>query len=222
MINTSAEREQLVLLVQSKIGVSRFVRPNELDEITEGRYKYVAPDGTHYSWCGDLPTWGLEGVGVRDPTALNRVSVAGEWTPGDNISRLWRWAKNHDSWRTDADGLRAGDLYIKPVPRGDHIGIITDVTATGYDVVDGNGKMGAVSTGHRDFTDAVHGFIDVTQLLTAKVGPEIELPNPFWPPGNFPIPPIPANWGLPINFNDTPFTDTPTWSDVTGICPIRK
>jgi hypothetical protein len=163
----------------------------------------------------DFATYLIEAQGGKDPTALNRKSVAGEWTPGDNISRLWRWAKAHDSWIThDFEHLvKPGDFYIKPVINGDHIGIVTGVSKDGYDVIDGNGKMGAVSTGHRLWTSPVRGFVSPALLIVDKSGPPVENPNPYWPPGNNPIPPIPVNWGLPVNPADSPFKDAPSWSE---------
>lgn len=180
---------------RSRIGVSRSHRVDELDRITEGRYTYKHPKYGWYAWCGDFASYLLEMCGCSDPTALNRISVAGKWTPGDNISRIMRWAKSHGASFTDPARLKAGHYYVKPAANGDHIGVVSEVMETGYKTIDGNGWKGAVSEGSRTFESSLRTFIDTTRFLGDGVI--------FIPPGqgNFEVPPWwPADIliGLPL------------------------
>jgi hypothetical protein len=207
-------RAQFVRDVKSFVGVSPRERVPELDSITEKRWREKTKHGP-YSWCGDFPTFMAERWGCKDPTALNRVSVAGAWTPGDNIARLIRWAKAHEAWITGKDltaRVQEGDFYIKPRPDGSHIGIVGATSLPSYETIDGNGWMGAVSQGKRTWTDPVTGFVDVSVLLGIHARPHAvptDIPNApqAWPKDVKILQPVLAALGLPTELVN-PYIET--------------
>jgi hypothetical protein len=117
-------------------------------QLTEGRADWTSPDGKvhHYGWCGDFVTYVLSRVGVMDGRVLNRAELNdGKWTPGDNLARIQRWAKEHgaivevDAVREDPTLLDHGDIAIFVRTDGDHIAFFEGWLAAGsFSTLDGN------------------------------------------------------------------------------------
>jgi hypothetical protein len=155
------EKAKLLDIGMQYKGVSRYVRPADLNAITEGRTQGNAS----YAWCGDFATFVLDKAGVRDGEALNRVSINGKWVPGDNLARLQRWAASHAAWSGVLKTAQPGDLLIMARPNGNHIGYVIQLNP--LITLDGNGWNAEVHVTTRTPDEPVLGVIDTQQLLTA-------------------------------------------------------
>jgi len=213
-LEEEGDRSCIIQSAEAMIGVSRSNRVEDLDMITEGRYTYRHPKYGWYAWCGDFASWLLEHCGCKDPTAINRVSVAGKWTPGDNIARIMRWSKAHGASFTDPSQLKRGDYYVKPAPSGDHIGVVHVVRANSYTTIDGNGWKGAVSQGERSFDAAIRTFIRTPAFLGDGVifAPAHQAgvtPPEYWPSGVILGLPVLPGLDIPNNDPETQADDAP-------------
>lgn len=112
--------------------------------ITEGR---KSSPGHYYGWCGDLVSYVLMKAGCMDGAILNRAELNGnKWQPGDNLTRLNKWARSAKVafGGKDTDLLDRGAIYTRIRPNGDHIGIVLAVDGTKVTSVDGNSFGGEV------------------------------------------------------------------------------
>lgn len=125
-------------------GTSRTADRGRFLEYTEGRDDWTDANGKthHYGWCGDFVTWALSRpvIGVLDGRILNRKEINGTWKPGDNLSRLDRWASATGNRHTDPTHLKRGWAVILNTPNGGHICFFGDwLSATSFKSIDGNG-----------------------------------------------------------------------------------
>jgi hypothetical protein len=182
---------QLIDIATGYLGVSRINRRPELVEITEGRVN----DSESYAWCGDFATFVLMKAGVTDGSALNRASIAGKWTPGDNLARLQRWASTHNSWSTKLSDAVIGDYLIIVRNAGDHIGLVRSVDP--IVTIDGNGWNAEVhSTARASGSFQIRGVVKTQALLDAvSSGYTWTQPSPIDPGRGIPT---------TLVFNDAP------------------
>lgn len=133
-------------------------------ETTEGRDDWKH-DGVlkTYSWCGDFVTWCLNRAGVLDGRILNRAALnGGHWTPGENISRILKWADSQGVLYTTAAGHKArrpGDIMVIDTKGGGHILFLDnwlDGDHSRFGSLDGNTQGGYTGRNNRTVAASWH------------------------------------------------------------------
>jgi hypothetical protein len=145
------------------IGVSGAKDPVTLDLITERRWRETTPGG-RYAWCGDFTSYLAEHAGCQNGSALNRVSLNGTWVPGDNITRVVRWAQ-HNGFIGNRDNATPGDFIVTPRTSGDHIAIISGRSSTEFELINGNGMNAEVSPSKRLISAPTRWIIQTLALF---------------------------------------------------------
>lgn len=211
-------RYHLVDIARELIGVSPVNRVDELDLITENRWREIV-NGVRYSWCGDFATYCLMMAGCQDGGALNRVALNGSWKAGDNIARLWRWARDHECLIPASD-VDAGDVVVWERPNGDHICIASgpyDQERRMIHSIDGNSTNGAVAARSRVISgeNRIRWCMNVSSLLQQNVAAD----EGYFP---FPVPdisiahvgrlPFPAGWFFSLGDSGPRWSACPAWS----------
>jgi hypothetical protein len=164
-------------MAEPKTGPTKRV-PLYLD-ITEGRG--INPS---YGWCGDAVTWSLMHAGVRDGSILNRTELNGHWQPGDNLSRIYRWAQASGSIieRSRFDEVQPGDLILVEAPQGGHIGMFIKwiQVGVGFMSADGNTWMHESGTRARDMRvqSGTAGHIQLAISVEKMPLSQITVPDP--------------------------------------------
>ena len=98
------------------------------EEVTEGRAHWAK-----YSACGDLASWLLFMLGVRDEKLVNRTNDGGRvpWRMGKNISSLVYASGKAWTNYARAKTARATDPFVSVIPRLGDIVYVGEVAATG-------------------------------------------------------------------------------------------
>lgn len=92
------------------------------DAVTEGRQKWKG-----YSACGDLPTFVLRELGVRDERVLNRDDDEGvvPWQIGKNLSKLVFGSGSAFVWASGTKRPQPGDILYMSKP--EHVAVLEEL-----------------------------------------------------------------------------------------------